>query len=298
MSLEKFVYKNSPLCYNQKGSTNYFNFGHPTDGFTTEVARLRQSRHRLLLDRSVYNETIEGSAIPMSSEHEWKFYYKLEASEEDIRDTFKRIGNLHNKMNKYFSSTQKEPQPDCVISDYEKFLSKLKKIKYENFINLHKAILDHICEDSTYYGINLYRFEKRLGFFKITNEVNQLLKCKSEEDQIRFLCKTILLKEIYFPKVYHDFVTLDAEWYIKILVKTFPVFLEQVTLLGRLIIDEMVEKGVFGKDWNRFFLNTINSMTEQVFYLPSQINYTIEAESQMYFEEVRVAPVHGVDFYS
>ena len=299
MSLGKFMRKNSPQYYDAR-DTNNGGDAQPLDECSfSEIEKLRKDRHRVLSNRPVYVKRPEWSAMPISSEHEWKFYYKLDSLDNDpdrlddtLRDTFKRIKNLYKGIIKTSYPI------DRTSIEYEKFLSKLRKIKYENFLHLHKAILDHICEDSTYYGINLCRFERISGFFKITNEVNQLLNYKNEEDQKRFLRKTILLNGIHFSKVYHDFATLDDELCIANAASLFSGFSQQVVISSHLIVDELVENGAFGEDWESFFFDTINSMTEQVFYLPSQINYTIGAESQMCFEEVRAAPVHGLAFYS
>ena len=58
-----------------------------------------------------------------------------------------------------------------------------------------------------------------------------------------------------------------------------------------LVIDEFVEKGCFGDDWESLFIQMTNEMAESVFYAPSEIDFTVTDGSQEKFQELLDAPV-------
>lgn len=309
MSLQEFLYKHSPQMYSNKGSKYYFNIRkikvpHGYDKIKSmgnnyiknEETTLRQTRHRLLKSRPVYVKKPEWSAISKDSEHEWTLYYGLDIKDNDIQDTFKRIGNLYNGIYKEIHSPIDNCYQDRLAAAYKKFYSKLKKIKYENFLKMQKAIFEHICENNRYYGMNIYRFEKELRLFSITNDVNLLLNCNSEVERDIFLENSVVMNGIYFPKVYKDFSTLSPLSLISNPARCstiFLTFMDHIVGSGRLVIDELVEKGYWGEDWENLFLKMINEMVEDVFYDPNQIDYSVTPKSQELFIEVITAPVYA-----
>lgn len=306
MSLQEFLYEHSPRMYSKKSSKYYFNtrkikvpHGYDkiksmgNDLIKNEETTLRQTRHRLLKSRPVYVKKPEWSAISKDLEHEWTLYYGLD---NDKQDTFKRIGNLYNGIYKEIHSPIDNCYQDRLAAAYKKFYSKLKKIKYEKFLEMQKAILKHICENNRYYGMNIYRFEKELRLFSITNDVNLLLNCNSEVERHILLENSVIMNDIYFPKVYKDFSTLSPLSLISDPArcsKIFLTFMDYVVGSSRLIIDELVEKGYLGEDWENLFLTMINKMVEEVFYDPKQIDYSVTPKSQELFIEVITAPVYA-----
>lgn len=201
MSLRKFIYEHSPRKYNVKGSKDYFDYDRPrefresnsdkpeasSDLILSDEARLRQYRKRLLSTRAVYNHSSEWSAIRKVSEHEWTLYFLLEEADDEIRDTEKRIRNLYKDLNRAFGSKMDEGYIGRLDEAAGKFCSKLEKIQYNRFLNLGNYCLAHINKDTTCYGINLYRFEKELRLYRITNDVNRLIECKSEAERERIV---------------------------------------------------------------------------------------------------------------
>jgi hypothetical protein len=177
---------------------------------------------------------------------------------------------------------------------FKKFLSKQKKIKYEKFLKLQKEILFHISKDKTYYGMNIFRFEKQLRLHIIASEVKCLLECKNEEEENRAIEKTIALNDIYFPKLYQDFSSYDDITYTASCASRFNSLNNVVVSSSRLIIDALIEKEYFGEDWETLFLDTINEMTESVFYNPDEIDYTVTAESQEKFAKILSALVRRI----
>jgi hypothetical protein len=312
LSLRQFLYEYSPNGYNDKSSKNYFDFDerdrehYSSYGFNnikSEETSLRKMRHRLLSSREVYNKNPEWSAIREDSEHEWAFMYVLNSLNDELLDTYKRIGNLHNEtytaMRKYKDKIRTGPKDEdfyYILEDaYGKFLSKLKKIKYVHFLNLQKGILSHIHENKSHYGMNIYRFEKQMRLYNITSEINCLRECKDEKEEAKFLKKSVILNALHFPKLYQDFSIVDDLAYTAFCADTFYSFRKVIVCSSLIIIDRLIENEWFG-DWKTLLLDTINEMTESVFCDPNEIDYNIAPESPEYFEKIISAPVR-VMFY-
>lgn len=307
ISLRRFLYDHSPNQYNFKGARDlkrskyYFDYDYPEKdslGFTyieKEEATLRQMRYRLLATRAAYDKRPEWSAIRADSKYEWAFLYVLNNLDENLLDTYKRIGNLYNDVNAALHAFKKSPMDwehhGRLEDAFKKFSSKLKKIKYSKFLDLQKEILLYICNNKSHYGMNIYRFERRLRLYNITSEVKRLLEAKDNAEESNIIKKSVILDDIHFPKLYEDFIAFadhgDTARYSTI----FSLLMGEVVSSSRLIIDELVEIGFFGKDWDGFFLGTINEMTEKVFYDPKQIDYTVALGSEEKFSKIISAPV-------
>jgi len=173
---------------------------------------------------------------------------------------------------------------------YEKFSKKLNKIQYKKVLQLHKFYLDHLEKDKTYYGINLYRFERQNRLYSLTNEVNHLLRCKSDAERENVLRKSVILKDIHFPKLYDYFSGLQTYVQMILYVNIFLAFLKDLVLTSRLVIDKFIDEGLFGEDWEKLFLGIINEMAENVLYAPQTIDYSITPESQSAFLKIIAAP--------
>lgn len=298
LSLRKFVYNNSLSGFNVKNSTNYFDYNEKNpDKYrenAVEYQRLieedvviRQMKHRLLQFRNANTKRPEWSTMPGSSEHEWSFHYVLKSLSKESQETYKRVGNLNNDIIKVFmlSSPKNDNYNERVDEAFKKFSSKLKKLKYEKYLKLQKEILAHICEDKTYYGMNIYRFEKQLRLYNISDEVKRLLECKDEDEENQVIKKSIILSDIHFPKIYQDFCSPDDPSYTAAYATIFFAFRDAIVGSCRLIYDALIDNGYF-TDWETFFLSTINEMTEKVFYNPAEIDYTVTPKSQEKFEKI------------
>lgn len=298
LSLREFLYKHSPTKYNVKGTEYYFDYKNcgknASDLLTSEETALRQMRHRRLSTRAVYNKQPEWAAIRMDSEHEWVFYFVLNSLDNDLFDTYKRIGNLFSDINAAMRVLKSAPKDEGHYSKlhdaYKKFSSKLKKIDYEKFLELQKKILLHTCENKLYYGMNIYRLEKRLRPYRITCDVKRLLGCRDDKEENHIIMRSNIMHDLHFPKLYQDFGAFDDPAYTAFCADTFVSFRNTVVISSRLIIDNLIENGHF-KDWENLFLDSINEMAEVVFYDPAKIDYTVTPKSQEKFIKIITAQV-------
>lgn len=295
-SLMKFIYDNSLDYYNDTNLEEFCPLDHPSDKLLNEAIALRKQRHRLLSSRPTYNKRSEWSAIAKDSEYEWCFKYTLEIEDETLKDTYKRIGNLYKDINNALREPRNDNFNEKINSAYKKFLSKLEKIKYENYLNLQRVILDYICENNEYYGINLYRVERTLRPYITTNEVNQLLICETDADKNAILAKSVMLSDICFPKVYKDFADLSYYPDIKKNALRFQNLCNCIIPINCLIIDELVENNYLGEDWYDFLCETINEIAKEIFYDPKDINYAFTPESQKSYIEILSAAVENLIF--
>lgn len=306
MSLREFIYAHSPspLNYhdryiNGKPNPNYFDYNYTTKdspkskNINGEEAKLRQYRHRFLKERPVYNDSPEWTAMPKVSEHEWTLYYSLNNANDNISDTFKRIKNLYHDVNSALDSPMDSGYEERLGNAYDNFFSKLEKIKYENFLELGKYCLEHINKDKTYYGINLYRFEKELGLYRITKEVNQLLGCEDTDEEAVLLDKFIKLEGIVFPEVYEYFYNLKTFEQLSFYADTFHSFTNDFVSPFLLVLDKFIENGVLGDNWEDLLVKKMNDMTETVLYDPDKIDYSVTHESQEMFFHDRFTPVYN-----
>lgn len=311
MSLRKFIYENSPQKYNVKGSPNYFNYDRPREFLESnsdmpqkssslirsDEDKLRQYRKRLLDSRPVYHYSSEWSAIRKHSEHEWTLYFVLNEADAEIQDTAKRIRNLYKDIYGALNSEVDEKYIEKQNSADSKFKSKLKKIKYERFLNLGKFFLDHISGDKTCYGLNLYRFEKEMRLYRITSDVNRLLNCEEEAEARHTINLFIQMHDIVFPRLYEYFGNMSNVRHTQIYADTFWSFMNEVVHSSRLIIDKLVEDDIFGENWEQLFLETTNKLAELVLYDPSKINYSLASELQQKFQNYLLEPVKRIIAY-
>lgn len=305
ISLRKLIYQHSLRDYKTVGSPNYFDYrksrhfsesnSEKSEQSDTSISSaetvLRQYRKRFLSGRPVYIHDTEGSAIRKVSEHEWELYFILEDDDSGIYDTFKRIRVLYSALNKALNSPLDDGYINRLEIAFSKFSSRLKKIQYARFLNLGKFCLDHICNDKTCYGINLYRFEKELRLYAVTGEVRQLLNCKTIDEEQDILTKSIVLKDVPFPKLYEYFGNLESISQSEIYVRTFWSFMDNLIQASRLVIDRFVDEGAFGEDWENLFLDITNKLAESVLYDPKVIDYSVEPRSQEMFMKDVSAPV-------
>jgi hypothetical protein len=299
LSLRKFVYKHSSFKYSIKGSPNYFDLKNSHKNttafalFEDEERNLRQTRYRLFSKKKTYVERSEGSAIPMDSEYELSFMSIIiqDLKDTSLVDVYKRIFNLYNEIHNIHKLPKDDNYGEKVKSALKKFMSKVKKINYEDFLRLQKSILSKIDEDKQYYGINIYRFEKNLRLYNITNEVNSLLRCRNKAEEDAIFKKSIILNSIYFPHLYRDFSLIDNYVSMSFCIQLFYNFMNIIVSSSCLIIDALIQEGYFGDCWYDFFCQTINEMTTSVFYDPKEIDYSITPESQEKFIRIITNPV-------
>jgi len=91
---------------------------------------------------------------------------------------------------------------------------------------------------------------------------------------------------------YRSFKTDSSE--LGLFACEFPRFLENIVISNCLIIDELVEKGIFRTNWKQLFCGILNAKTEKVFYAPANLDFTVTKESQTEYEAFLAAPVFTV----
>jgi len=311
----QFVYAHSCIGFSDKNSTSYIGHngawkqGERTAALDSHETTMRQFRHRLFKSRPVDNRRPEWSAIPKSSEHEWQLYFDyVDAdgkADPRLRDTLKRIKNLYNGVNTAIHSSKDAGYEKRLEDACDAFQKKLRKIKYENYLDLCKALLEHIEKDrgdagknlldfdSTYYGINLYRFEKELSLFELTNNVRRLLECNDEQEKEEILDESLALRDICFPQVRDKFCHRPLED-THFFIRQFTLFSSSFIWLSRLLIDKLIEGGDFGENWETLFLEEINSLATRVLYDPTSIDYSVKPGAQDAFEMLLTAQVKAV----
>lgn len=302
MHEKEFVYSNSLQSYNVKTHKDYIDYKDSYkkylsgyNSFESEYTLFRKRKERILANRDVHIKRPQGSAMRLDMEHEWRLHFIVEDFSDDVKKTYKDIRVLYNGINKALNSPKDEGYHDRLTKAYKSFLTKLKKIKYEKYLELHKEFFEHICKDKSYYGMNIYRFEKLSRLYNITSEVNRLLKCKDKKEEKYLIKKFIALENIFLPKVYQSFIETGNLEAIVHLANMFSHLKNTIELFGRLVLDGLIERGYFGNiergEWKTVMLSSINEMADKVFYDPEKVDYTITPESQEKFEKVLSTPI-------
>jgi hypothetical protein len=255
----------------------------------SEILKLRKKRTRLLSNNAVYIKREEWSAMTKDAEYEWGLYYFIESLSDEMRDTFKRLGNLNKDIQAVVTPREDEGYQKRLEVACNKLAAKVNKISYGNFLELNKLLQTYIYKNKQYYGMNFYRYERRLAFSIIKNETDSLLACNRGLDEIDVFTRIRLLQYIDFPRIYQDLSKLNNFGYMGYCSRTFVVLLRDVMTVSRLVIDYLVENGHLGNDWEQLLLDTINEMTESVFYAPSEIDWNVASDSQEKFQKVLLA---------
>lgn len=186
---------------------------------------------------------------------------------------------MYADIRKALKSKRDEGYSDRVQAAYKKFRSKLNKLQYEHYLELQRVVLSRICADKEYYGINLYRLERRMRPHGIIREVKKLEECTTKVDEITALLKTVFLDDICFPAIYEKLFALPLGktiLFAEILLEYIPCFAVESCL----ILDELVERGVFGNDWEELFRDMSNELAETVLYDPAAIDFSVTEVSQ------------------
>lgn len=313
-TLSQYVYDYSRFGFSDKNSTDYIEHegtwkrGERTEALDSHERAMRQYRHRLFKFRSVYTRRSEWSAVPKSSEHEWQLYFDYAEADgkadPQLRETLKRIKNLYNGVYEAIGSPKDDGYKKRLEIAWEKFKTKLHKIQYENYLVLCKALLEHIEKElvdvgenwrnSTYYGINLYRFEKEFCLFELTNSVRRLLKCDNEQKEMEVFAESLVLRGICFPQIRDAFCQYKPIDDVSSFVQQFSLFSNGFIRLSRLLVDKFIEDELFGNNWEALFLGEINMRATQVLYAPESIDYAVEPGSQHAFEKLLMFQTRAV----
>ena len=139
----------------------------------------------------------------------------------------------------------------------------------------------------------LFRSEKELSLFELTNNVRRLLECNDEQEKEEILDESLALRDICFPQVRDKFCHRPLED-THFFIRQFTLFSSSFIWLSRLLIDKLIEGGDFGENWETLFLEEINSLATRVLYDPTSIDYSVKPGAQDAFEMLLTAQVKAV----
>ena len=312
----QYIYAHSCIGFSNKKSTSYIEHkgawkqGERTEALDSHEKTMRQFRHRLFKSRPVDNRRPEWSAIPKSSEYEWQLYFDyVDAdgkADPQLRDTLKRIKNLYTGVNNAIHSPKDDGYGKRLEDALSAFQSKLHKIKYGNYLDLCKALLEHLEKEredakenqlsfgSTNYGINLYRFEKELCLFELTNNVRRLIECDGDQEKVETLVESLAVRDICFPHVRDKFCRYRSLDDINFFTRQFALFTASFIWLSRLLVDKLIEDGHLDENWEALFWEEIDRRVTRVLYAPADIDYSVKPGSQEAFEMLLTVQVKAV----
>lgn len=285
-SIRNFVLHNSPLDFSNPDSINY----RAVSLLNAEMEKLKKSRMRLLSQGQVYIKNQQWNAITKDSAYEWGFYYDLLKEDPDVQRAFKQQKNLYSDIQKALRSKEDEGFENRIQDAYAKFLSKLKKFNYEKYLELQQLIKSRICQNEEYYGINLYRLERRMRPHIITREVKKLTESVSEEDENNFLLKAVCLDNICFSGIYKKLFELPLEE-TYLYAEVFLQYIERSAVESCLILDELIERGFWKDTWEKLFRDISNELADIVLYDFEKIDLSITEKSQQSFLKILHASV-------
>jgi len=288
-STNEFLYDFSLMDY------NIANLHKADDLLLSEANLLRKTRQKLTSSREVHIQRDEWSTISPDTEYEMSIAWNLKDLKPDLADTYKRIGNLYNHIHDLKKLDHSKDFRLETSDALKKTLSKIKKLKYDNFLELGRGILEQICdkEGKKFYVINLYRFEKKLNLFNITKEVKMLSKCNDKAAEEGILLMSSILSGITFPNLYIAFSHIKKPYDMFQCKKSLDTFRSIYVSSSLLILDEVVEKNRLGEGWYDFFCEGINEIANEVLYRPDEVDYSAEGRNQEAFERILSAPAYN-----
>lgn len=285
-SIKDFVRYNNPLDFSNPDSKNY----RDPALLENETEKLKKYRMRLLKQGKVYIKNQQWNAITQDSVYEWGFYYDMEKVSLDLQEYLKREKNMYSDIRSALQSKRDDDFANRMQAAYKKFLSKLKKIQYGKYLELQKVFLSRICSNKEYYGINLYRLERRMRPYGIIHEVKKLEVCTTEEEEAETLLKTVYLDDICFPAIYEKLFMLPLAL-IGQFAEAFSQYIMRFAVESCLILDELIEDGVFGNSWETLFRDMSNELAEMILYDPTTIDFSATEASQVKFRRLLHAGV-------
>ena len=211
-------------------------------------------------------------------EQEWSAYFYFKNNDDDeISKINKRYKNLLTDIRNLQNHNNDPKYDDIKAKAKEKFLSKLNKFSYSNYLTLGKFFLDGINQGpKKYRGINAYNLEKQLGLYAFSYEttfIEQVMDLEEEEEdnalvkdlliyEIKY--KFCVLQDICFPPLIDEIPTLSLEEAF-ILRDLYLKYREKYSLISRLIIDELVEEEFFQEDWEDYLHCYLSSNARTIF---------------------------------
>ena len=138
--------------------------------------------------------------------------------------------------------------------------------------------------------MNLYRLERRMRPYGIIHEVKKLEACTTEEDEAKTLLKTVYLDDICFPSIYEKLFVLPFPL-VELFAEVFSQYIIRFAVESCLILDELIEDGVFGNNWETLFRDMSNELAETVLYDPQSVDFSTTEKSQQKYHRLLHAKV-------
>ena len=311
-SQSHYVYENSWLGFNDPDSPDYFDLyagACPSDTFKSKIDSFRQERYRTLSRRPVYdNKGLQWNSLSPDQNFENSLFFMLESDDDSklasfasqygfsleqltiIKETFKQMKNLKTNIESKFNANQDSQYHERLQKAINSLYPKLKKLKYENYLLLQKLCLLHIKQCPTYYGINLFRLEYEWNPYFLSKTITSLANCQSDSEKLNLLTDYACMHDIPFPKARAELLASNIP------PSAFLFIQEDYMQLSLLILDEFIEKGYFGANWEKLFQKITSEMANDVLFNPDDIDYTIYPESQKGFIKLIAAKVLHLDF--
>lgn len=193
------------------------------------------------------------------------------------QDTCKRLRVLTNPIASGFDYRYNFECTEQIQKDINAYNSRLNKLKYENYLILLELFLKHLKQEPQYYGINLYRIEFELNAYYRSQAMASLNYCQSDREKLMFIQKYTDIQGIPFSPVREELFTslIDSSVFHSLLAYYVPQSI--------LILDEFIEKGYFGTNWEKLFCEITNEMANDIIFNPDNINCSLYPESQKSF---------------
>ena len=258
-----------------------------------EESSFRKHSEKLFSNRKGHVYRQEWETISHDSETEMKIAWNLKQNRADLENIYKRMGNLYSHIHEI------EKKPDANFSEeqidnaFNKTISKINKVKYCKFLELGKYYLDEISkeENSKYYAINLYRFERMMKLYSITKIVSLLTRNIETSIEDIFLTKTFLLDDIPFTHIYSMLLCVERIGDLAKCVQLFEEYKDIFSISSLLIFNALVDTDFFGDSWLDLFCNFSRNLAPYVLYNPSDIDFSTHEGNQDAFEKLLKRPV-------
>lgn len=281
ITLKEFIEKHSDSPSVIRDCNGDWSVADHKDAVKSDGNTLRKMRNRLFQRRNDYYDRGKWSFMPVSSEYEWALYY-LKNKNIHSQETLKREWNLYNEVNDVLKSISP------VKDEYDKFLRKLSHITLKDHVELCQDLLSSLSLDKSYFGINLFRFEKQMRYCNMSFEISEYLINSNEVDTVNVINRFYKLRNIVsFPlylNIYPLFIVNETY------VDEYVCFYNQLEQMGiescLLLLDELIEKEYLGEDWQELFRVMTNQKAQDVLYNPATVKCDINLDSQQAYEKI------------
>jgi len=254
-----------------------------SDTTLAEADRLKQWRARTLSKNRGYVRRSKWDSILLTTIPELSMIHPIVFKEDKFKyHSFGRLNTLYSKLHEAIKSPMDDGHNERVHAACNAALAKIKTIKYKNYVEQCKHFLRQIDKNKQFYGITLCRFEMAHSLYSITDQIRIILNATSEDDINDILITSVILKDMYFPKVYEAFKLIEDFEDMHYCVHLFNTLFADVFISGIMILDELIDESYFGEgdSWAAIFFDMINKLSKNVLYSPDDIDYATDFKAK------------------